>query len=215
MRDDFNGSSVAGQWLQYNGPGNSRYGDRRPSANKVENGRLIITANMRNGRVVSGGMSHRHSQQYGKYRFRVRTDNDPSEAMSGVVLTWPQSQDQPRDGENNIYETLANAVERNPFYSFIHEPFGTKSDQKRFVHNADGAQFQIMTMEWTPDYISVTREGPGGARHTETQTLNETSDNLIPDNPHKLAIQLDAWEHSISAPVRMEVDWVEVYKYCG
>ena len=42
----------------------------------------------------------------------------------------------------------------------------------------------------------------------------ETDEDLIPDNPHRMTVQLDAWEHQMGAPVRMEVDYVEVYKYC-
>ncbi|MGB5760813.1 MAG: hypothetical protein WBM50_28115 [Acidimicrobiales bacterium] len=34
------------------------------------------------------------------------------------------------------------------------------------------------------------------------------------DVAHHLAIQLDAWKHSIADPVRIEVDHVEVYKFC-
>jgi hypothetical protein len=176
---------------------------------------MVITAQMQNGSLVSGGMEHRYNQQYGKYRFRVRTDNDPSRSMSGVVLTWPQSGVHPRDGENNMYETLVQTANRNPFFTFIHKPFGSHSDQEYYEHHADGSQFQIMTMEWTPDRITITREGPGRDGNWDSWTVNETGADLIPDNPHKLAIQLDAWQHSMPGTVRMEVDWVEVYKYCG
>ncbi len=88
-------------------------------------------------------------------------------------------------------------------------------DQVYIEHHADGTQFQIMTMEWTPNKMTITREGPGGSQYTESHVIDENSDDLIPDNPHYLTIQLDAWKHSMSSPVRMEVDWVEVYKYCG
>lgn len=215
FRDDFNGSSVSGSWSQYNSSGNSNYGLRRPSAISVSNGRLVITAKMENGTLVSGGMSHRFDQKYGKWVVKVRTDNDPSQAVSGVVLTWPQSGVHPRDGENNIYETLVKTANRNPFFTFIHKPFGSKSDQEYYKHNADGSQFQVMTMEWTPNRITITREGPGGSSYRDVWTVNETGADLIPDVPHHMAIQLDAWKHSIGGPVRMEVDFVEVYKYCG
>lgn len=215
FRDDFSGSSLGGNWSQFNSQGNSNYGLRVPSANTVANGRLIITAQMRNGTLESGGMSHAIDQRYGKYVVRVRTDNDPSQAVSGVVLTWPQSGVHPRDGENNIYETLVKTPNRNPFFTFIHKPYGSKSDQEHYKHTADGAQFQLMTMEWTPDRITIIREGPGGATYRDVWTVNETSADLIPDVAHHLSIQLDAWKHSIAGPVRMEVDYVEIYKYCG
>ncbi|MEM7326346.1 MAG: glycoside hydrolase family 16 protein [Actinomycetota bacterium] len=215
FRDDFNGSSVGSAWTQYNSAGNAGYGLRRPSAITVQDGKLVITAQMENGTLVSGGMNHNVNQTYGKVVFRVRTDNDPSQAVSGVVLTWPTSGVHPRDGENNIYETLVQTPNRNPFFTFIHKPFGTTSDQEYKQHFADGAQWQTMTMEWTPDRITIIREGPGNNSNYDAWTVNETGADLIPDVNHRLAIQLDGWKHSIGGPVRMEVDFVEVYRYCG
>lgn len=208
-RDDFNGSSLGGQWASFNSAGNAGNGLRRPSANTVSNGTLKITAQMIDGALVSGGMAHNQAQTYGKYVFRVRTAVDPDRAMSGVILTWPTGS-WPRDGENNIYETLPHqdSPTRNPFYTFIHKPFGSSSDQEYRIWQADAAQWQTMTMEWTPTRITVSRGG-------ETWTVNETSADLIPDAPHRLHIQLDAFKSSISGPVVMEVDYVEVHRYCG
>lgn len=216
MWDDFNGSSLGGHWLEWNSAGNGGHGLRRSSALTVSGGRLLITARMVDGTLVSGGLNHRHAQTYGKYVFRVRTDVDPDKAMSGVVLTWPQSNQHPRDGENNIYETLPHesSPTRDPFYSFIHKPFGSTSDQEYKIHRADGAQWQTMTMEWTPDRITITREGPGGSG-SDTWTVRETSADLIPDVAHQFHIQLDATKDSISGTVTMEVDHAGVYRYCG
>jgi protocatechuate 3,4-dioxygenase beta subunit len=214
VRDDFNEPELGEDWVRYHSAGNAGYGLRRMNAVTVENGKLVITAQMIDGTLVSGGLSQTLVQRYGKYRFRVRTDRDPSLAMSGVVLTWPESGVHPRDGENNVYETLTTSVDRNPFYSFIHEPYGTVHDQVYIEHHADGTQFQTMSLEWTPERIVITREGPGGPNYTDRHVIIENSDDLIPDNPHFLAIQLDAWKHSLDQPVRMEVDWVETYEYC-
>lgn len=215
FRDDFDGTELGPDWSAYNSAGNAGYGLRRPSAVSVADGQLVITAAMENESLVSGGISHNLNQTYGKFRFRVRTDNDPGQALSGEILTWPGSGVHPRDGENNIYSTLVQTPERNPFYTFIHHPFGTAADQEYFIHNADGSQFQIMTMEWTPDRITIVREGPGGVEPIERFVLAETDADLIPDVDHRLAIQLDAWKHEIAAPVTMVVDWVEVHRYCG
>jgi hypothetical protein len=131
--------------------------------------------------------------------------------MSGVVLTWPASNVHPRDGENNMYETLPHqdSPTRNPFYTFIHKPFGGTGDQEYKIWRADAAQWQTMTMEWTPDRITVTRDGG------ETWTVNETGADLIPDVPHRFHMQLDAFQPSISSQVTMQVDFAEVYRYCG
>ncbi len=215
FRDDFDGSELAEHWLPFYSVGNAGYGLRRPSAITVENGLMVITAEMQDGKLVSGGASHDFGQQYGKYRFRVRTDRDPSLATSGTILTWPTSGVHPRDGENDIYETLVQTADRNPFFTFIHEPFGTVHDQVYIVHEADATQFQIMTMEWTPDRMVITREGPGGQNQIESHEIIENSDDLIPDNPHSFHIQLDAWRDSLDAAVQMHVDWVEVSTYCN
>lgn len=212
MRDDFNGSSIGGQWLQWDqSTGNRGNGRRMASALSVANGQLTIAAQMENGTLISGGMNHTVAQTYGRYRVRVRTDVDPSRAMSGVVLTWPASNVHPRDGENNMYETLPHqdSPTRNPFYTFIHKPFGGTGDQEYKIWRADAAQWQTMTMEWTPDRISVTRDGG------ETWTVNETGADLIPDVPHRFHIQLDAFQSSISSRVTMQIDFAEVYRYCG
>ncbi|MEL6981226.1 MAG: glycoside hydrolase family 16 protein [Actinomycetota bacterium] len=212
MRDDFNGSSIGGQWLQWNqSAGNRGNGLRMASALNVSSGVLTITANMQDGTLISGGLNHTVAQTYGKYRVRVRTDVDPSRAMSGVVLTWPASNVHPRDGENNMYETLPHqdSATRNPFYTFIHKPFGGTGDQEYKIWRADAAQWQTMTMEWTPSRITVTRDGG------ESWTVNETGADLIPDVPHRFHMQLDAFQSSISSQVTMQVDFAEVYRYCG
>lgn len=215
FRDDFNGDSVGDAWYQYHSVGNAGYGLRRPSATTVKDGRLVMTAQMVDGSLVSSGMAHRYDQTYGKYVFRVRVDEDPDLATSAVVLTWPESEVHPRDGENNIYESLTYDADRDPFYTVIHKPYGTVRDHIVHNHNADGTKFQTMTMEWRPDGITIIREGPGYAGDYERWFQPETDEDWIPDVPHHITIQLDAWKNYISAPVRMEVDFVEVYKYCG
>ena len=211
LEDHFteNGRSLGSNWSAYYSAGNAGYGLRRPSAISIWGGTLNIKASMVNGTLVSGGMSHNHTQKYGRYEFRVRTDQDWSEATSGVVLTWPESNAHPRDGENNMYETLARPGDRHEFYTFIHEPFGTVHDQDYTVHPVSANQWRTMVMEWLPDRIVLKRDGQ------TVKTIRENSDDLIPDNPHFLAIQLDAWKHSMDRPVWMQVDYVKVWSYGG
>lgn len=218
MRDDFSGSELASHWVQFYSVGNAGYGLRRPSANTVRDGKLIITAaNNSDGVLTSGGMNHTHAQTYGKYRFRVRTDADYEEATSGVILTWPSSNNQPRDGETNIYETGWGDPSRSPFFSYVHEPFqhSGPTQQAWLPHYADGTQWQTMTMEWTPSQIRIVREGPGQKTWTEQIVKEKSDDDVIPDVPHRLHIQLDNWKNSSPNTIRMEVDWVEIYEYCG
>jgi hypothetical protein len=221
FRDDFNGESLSSDWQVYRAKGShSPHAIRRAEAISVADGLLTITArNDQDGTLFSGGLRHTGSQRYGKYSFRVRTDADMTNSTSGVVLTWPTSNNQARDGEHNLYETLKAPGRRSPFYSFIHEPFDDKADgisQKRFVHQADATQWQQITAEWTPDYIQITRSGPG-ATGAQTQRLDEDGSDRITDATHFLAIQLDLFKGSFpdDRQVTMEVDWLEIWSYCG
>jgi hypothetical protein len=67
-------------------------------------------------------------------------------------------------------------------------------------------------MEWTPDRITISRNGSGSS---DSWTVNETSADLIPDVAHRLHLQLDARESSMSGSVRMQIDFAEVWDYCG
>ncbi|MFV0407946.1 MAG: hypothetical protein ACK5LN_14185 [Propioniciclava sp.] len=216
FRDDFDGSSLNPAWSPYNSAGNAGYGLRRDSAIQVVDGKLVITAqNNGDGVLVSGGMDHELAQTYGRYTVRVRTDADPNMATSGVIITWPESGDQPRDGETNIYETGWGDPTRSPFYSYVHEPFQdtSKPTQQAWIpHYADGTQWQTMTMEWTPAGIRIVREGPDGAQE-ETFVSERSDDDVIPDVAHRLTVQLDAWKNSSPGTVRMEVDYIEIYDY--
>jgi beta-glucanase (GH16 family) len=220
FRDDFNGSNLSDSWLIYVTKGrHSPHAKRQREAVTVSDGLLNITAaNNDAGELISGGIRHLGSQTYGRYRVRVRVDQDPTDNTSAVVLTWPVSNNQPRDGENNFFETLRNPGDRSYFYSFLHEPFDDKADgvtQKRFIHNADATQWQTVNMDWTPDYIEVSLVD-GNGNFYQTQRLDETSANHITDAEHFLAIQLDQFRATAvdDRVVRMQVDWVEIYSLC-
>ena len=201
--DDFNGTAVdTSKWTIYSGAGNGGNGLRAASALSVGSGLLTITARMVNGTLVSGGLSDKLNQTYGRFEFRVRTDPDPSLVTSGVVLTWPQSGNWPVDGENDIYETTLDA-DRTPFKSFVH--YGSTNQQYWFIHSAsDGTQWHTMAMEWEPSAIRIYRDGILAWTVTDT--------NAIPDVAHHLSIQLDAFKQLMTGTVRLQVDWIKIYK---
>ena len=99
--DDFEGTALnTANWSRYSAPYDGGRGLRRPGAISLDGkGNLVITAQMVDGQLVSGGMALVHNYTYGRYEVRVRTDPDPTATMSGVVLTWPQSGNWPQDGE--------------------------------------------------------------------------------------------------------------------
>lgn len=221
FRDDFDGTVLNPAWTVYTSKGNhSEHAVRRADAVSVEDGKLVITAsNDETGVASSGGIRLDYPQAYGRYAFRVRTDPDPSNATSGVVLTWPVSESQPLDGENNIYETLPAPADRTPFYSFIHEPFDSEADgvsQTEFVHLGDATEWQELSMDWTPEYLEISWVDPSSGK-VRGKRLTETARDLITDAEHFLAIQLDLFKGALTDgdEVKMEVDWVEVHRYCG
>lgn len=210
--DEFNGPAGTppdpAKWRVYDGPGHAGNGLRRPSAfAKDGRGNMVVTAQMVAGQVVSGGMASRLNMPYGRYVARVRTERDPTAATSGVILTWPQSNASPPDGENDFYET-GHFRSRKPLKSFIHYG-GTRGvedsdSQLRYVHSADGAQWHTITMDWTPDAIVIHHDG--------TEVWRTTNKAAIPDVPHHLCVQLDAFKRTMGRPVRMYVDYVRIYR---
>ena len=203
FQDDFSNFPLnEDNWSMYDSPGHAGNGLRSPQAFSVEKGLLLITAKMIDGDIVSGGMAHKFNYTYGKFEFRVRTEKDPSEATSGVVLTWPTSEKWPIDGENDMYETGLGAT-RIPFKTFIH--YGTlATTQYAYVHDADATKWHVIAMEWEEKELRMYRDGE------LVWTL--TDENAIPDVPHHLCIQLDAFKKNMIGVVRMYVDWVKIYQ---
>jgi beta-glucanase (GH16 family) len=205
FEDNFYGTKLnTASWSTYNGPGYNGHGLRRPYQVKPDgHGNLVISAQMINGKVITGGMTNRLNRAYGLYEFRVRVEPDPTHNMSGAVLTWPQSGRWPQDGENDIYET-GTYYPRKPFFSFIH--FGnTASTQHSYKHNADANQWHTMAMDWQPNSIKIYRDG------ALVWTLTDPA--AISHAPHHLCIQLDALgAGKLSGRVRMAVDWVRIYQ---
>ncbi|MBB3125474.1 beta-glucanase (GH16 family) [Paenibacillus rhizosphaerae] len=204
FQDDFNGTSVdTTNWRMYDGPGHVGNGLRKPSAFSVANGILTVTAQMIDGNLVSGGMAHKANYKYGKFEFRVRTDPDQSAATSAVVLTWPESENWPTDGENDIYETHPN-VTRSQLGSYVH--YGLNGVDKTVSHmrDIDATQWHTVAMEWEPDEIRIYIDGVLDWVTTDT--------GAIPDVAHHLTIQLDAFKKVMFGSTKMYVDWVKIYQ---
>jgi beta-glucanase (GH16 family) len=205
FEDNFYGTKLnTTSWSTYNGAGYNGHGLRRPYQVKPDGrGNLVISAQMINGAVITGGMTNRMNRTYGLYEFRVRVEPDPTHNMSGAVLTWPQSGRWPEDGENDIFET-GTYYPRTPFFSFIH--FGsTASTQYSIKHPADANQWHTMAMDWSQYAIKIYRDG--------ALIRSITDPKAIPHVPHHLCIQLDALgAGKLTQRVRMAVDWVRIYQ---
>ena len=61
-----------------------------------------------------------------------------------------------------------------------------------------------MAMEWEPTAIRIYRDG--------ILAWTVTDVNAIPDVPHHLALQLDAFKQLMTGTVRLQVDWIKIYK---
>ena len=202
FEENFDGDKVnLNEWSIYDSRGHDGNGLRTPRAFSVEDGNLVITAQMVNGVIESGGMAHKRNYLYGKFEFRVKCDADPSGATSGVVLTWPQSEKWPIDGENDIFETLTNKT-RRPLHTFIH--YGANNSQYHKSYDVDATQWQVMAMEWFPDVMYIYLNGE------LVWTLTDTE--AIPHVPHHICPQLDAFAQVMGDPVRMYVDWIKIYQ---
>ncbi len=203
LQEDFDAPTIdKTKWWVMDGDGHNKNGFRKPSAFTIENGILTCTAQMIDGKIVSGLMGTNKGYTYGKFEFRVRVDPDPSGTVAAALLTWPKSEKWPMDGENDIYET--NDPARRNFNTFIH--FGETAPGSQFqkTHFYSAAEWHIVAMEWDPTYIKIYVDGK----------LNWTLTNriAIPDVPHGFHIQLDASNTKMGGPVKLQVDWVKIYE---
>ncbi len=203
LADDFDGASLnRSRWRVYgpDWPGHAGNGIRDTSAVSVGGGVLTITARMVGGVLVSGGIASRASTTYGRVEFRARVDADPSQATSGVVLMWPDSENWPVDGETDIFETGTGAA-RDAFTSAVH--YGADNRQIWFTHHADATRWQRMAMEWAPTSISFYRDGTLEGQVTDPAAIAHASQHLT--------VQLDAFSPTMSGVVRLQVDDVRMY----
>ena len=147
-------------------------------------------------------MGHKKAYKYGRFEARVRVDDDPSLATSAVLLTWPTSERWPADGENDFYETTTNR--RQSFHTYIHYMQNGTHKQHHKEHKFDAREWHVIAMEWEEEHIKV--------YINEKLQWTLTDKNAIPQVPHRLCIQLDAFKKQMVDPVRMQMDWVKIYQ---
>lgn len=203
FEENFDGDKVNTEvWSIYDGPGHAGHGLRSPEAFTVEDGILVITGQMKDGKVVSGGMAHRENYLYNtRWEFKARCEEDPGKTMSGVVLTWPESNIWPDNGELDIFETLCRHP-RRPLHSFFH--YGPDNSQTHKEYDVDATQWQEMALEWFEDAIYVYLNGE--------LAYTVTDKEVIPSWPHHICLQLDAFKHEVEGIVKMYVDYVRIYQ---
>lgn len=205
FEENFDGTSVnQSNWYIYDFGGHAGNGLRSPRAFTVEDGLLVVTAQMIDGSLVSGGMAHRKNYTYGKFEFRVKATADPSGATSAVVLTWPQSEKWPDDGENDIYETHSSSNPNRTFFESNILSGAPLNKWSKGRYDIDAKEWNIVAMEWEADAIRIFVNG--------VKTWELTDPDAIVDKPHHLCIQLDAFKTTMTGVSRMYVDWVKIYQ---
>lgn len=217
-------TSVLGpEWGLYDSVGNAGNGFRKPAQIQVVaeatatsgSNVLRITSQNVGGSHWSGGMQLLLPRTYGQYELRVRCADDASQVTSGVVLLWPESNQWPRDGEIDFWESFGNRNTRTPVESFVHRlnpaavgPTYTNADDQLVVEyhhtGVDQSDWHKIVCSWTPDEIYMNIDNG-------SKILLTNDPSHIPDWPMNLCLQLDAWSPTPPAtPVTMDIDYVLV-----
>jgi hypothetical protein len=201
--DHFSGPTVdTDRWLLYEGAGNGGVGLRRPSAITQADGELRIT-----GRGdVSGGMSSRAPQTYGRWEVRARVDR--GNGYAPAILLWPASNRWPEEGEIDLAEIPLG--DRAESHTTVH--WGADNSQVGSSVRGDFTRWHTFAVEWLPDRITAFVDG--------REVFDVRDPAAIPRTPMNLAIQHDVgpfdWipgrDADTPAEVSLRVDWVRVFR---
>jgi endo-1,3-1,4-beta-glycanase ExoK len=221
FEDHFNASDLDGTvWTKYGATsdwdGHGGNGLRVGRAISVANGIATITATpaaqTSTGELESGGFTIKDPYRiaYGRYEVRIRVDDDLSRVTSGLALLWntEESVHPWCQGENDFYET---GTSRDDFSTFLHYELGTPNcsdgtTQVYFDHNFDPRVWHVISLEWRPNRYEVFVDGVSDGV--------TTNPDYIPDWVQRLTFQLDAMNSGVlAAPVRLQIDYVRIYKY--
>lgn len=217
-------ATLAGtEWELYNSVGNAGFGIRSPNQIAVvsdvtatSNGKCMrITAQNVGGVHYSGGAKLKlNHTAYGQYELRARCSDDASQVTSGVLLTWPQSNLWPQDGEIDFWETYDHRDTRTPVQTNLHVlspsavlPYDAGDDYLATTHlwtGIDQSDWNKIVVSWTPTEIWMNVND--GAKVSIT-----TDASIIPHTGMDLCIQLDAWSSTPpSSPVTLDVDYIVI-----
>jgi beta-glucanase (GH16 family) len=172
---DFVGNRVdRSVWDVYEGAGNGGVGFRRATALSVTNGQLRIKAQG----DVSGGLSQRFSQVYGRWVVRARME--AGQGYGPALLLWPDSEKWPDDGEIDFAEM----PEGSRREALMTAHWGKDNSQASHGMKGDFTQWHTFTVDWLPDRLVFYIDGQEQWRLTGPQAA-------IPSTPMHLALQND------------------------
>jgi beta-glucanase (GH16 family) len=208
--DDFDGATLnTANWDIYDNPSGTP--PRSPAAVQVRNGELQLIGGFNSqGQDVSGGISMKRDQKYGRWEVRFR--EDVGAGYSAGVLLWPGGAGQwPIDGEIDIAEVPSPS--RLSGISVLHN--GPQNHQKSHGMAANFSSWHTVAVDWLPDHVTFWLDGV--AQWTEDQP----SDLIPTTSVMHLALQNDEGCNNF-IPCRnsqtpryvvMHVDWVKVYSF--
>lgn len=201
VADEFEGTSISGDWNAYDGPGHGGNGRRTPDAISVADGQLTITGS-ENG--DAGGMAWSpHSQQYGRWEGCAQSPAPAASSLHTLFLLWPTAENWPEGGEVDFMEISDGS--RQKVEGFLH--YGSDNSQTQGSVEIDATEWHAFAVEWTPDKITYLVDGKPWF------TDNDKSHN--PPGPMHLTIQLDYFGGDASGGAAMHVDWVRQYELTG
>ncbi|WP_226367306.1 family 16 glycosylhydrolase [Pseudonocardia sp. ICBG162] len=200
VADEFEGTSISGDWNAYDGPGHGGNGRRTPDAISVADGQLTITGS-ENG--DAGGMAWSpHSQQYGRWEGCAQSPPGAG-SLHTLFLLWPTAENWPEGGEVDFMEISDGT--RQKVEGFLH--YGSDNSQTQGSVEIDATEWHAFAVEWTPDKITYLVDGKPWF------TDDDKSHN--PPGPMHLTIQLDYFGGDASGGAAMHVDWVRQYELTG
>lgn len=171
---DFTGTSVDQKaWDIYDSVGNAGVGLRRPHAITVEDHTLRIKA----VGDVSGGMSQKFGQTYGRWVVRARME--AGNGYGPAILLWPDSEKWPEDGEIDFLEIPKG--DRSEAIMTAH--WGANNAQASKGVKGDFTQWHTFTIDWLPDRLVFFIDN--------VEQFRITDPAAIPTKPMHLAIQND------------------------
>jgi beta-glucanase (GH16 family) len=149
---------------------------------------------------IPGAVGPNRGLLYGRYAVRFKAD--PVPGYKTAWLLWPDSDNQPLDGEVDFPEGNLNST----FCAFLHYTNATSnSDQAAFCPGATYTSWHTAVTEWAPNSMKFYLDGQ----------LIGSSTTRIPNTPMHWVIQtetqLSGGAPADSAAGHVLIDWVAVY----
>ncbi|MFI6318972.1 glycoside hydrolase family 16 protein [Nonomuraea sp. NPDC050556] len=189
------------KWMVYNSPG-AQTNPRTGKATSVSGGVLRLKGGFYGGKDLSGGLSTRAAQEYGRWEVRFKAETGAG--YTPVVLLMPY--DRGEYSEIDFAEIID--PKRQGGGIFVHG--GQEQAQKQL--RADFTQWHTVAVDWLPGRLTFWLDG---------RKVWDYSGAYVPEGRRMgLALQNDVvcnqWSpcRNSSTPdtVSMYVDWVKIYK---